>query len=265
MFQKKYRSIAKITMQNTMAYRFNYFISLISSLIFILAMFYLWKSIYAGRTELAGFTWDQMKAYLFITFLTNSLVSWYSETGISRKILDGSVAMDLLKPLNFQKARLAETLGSSIVEGLIGAIFVTIFVILFAGVLVPDNAFTIVLFAISLVISLVLKFSIVYIFSLLCFWTTSAVGIAWSRAAITNLFSGALIPLTFFPDWLKALASILPFQGIVYIPASIYLGKIQGVEAVQMLCLQLFWVFVLWMVGKIMWNWAVRQVTIHGG
>jgi ABC-2 type transport system permease protein len=264
-FRKKYRSIAKITMQNTMAYRFNYVISLIASFIFILSMFYLWKSIYAGRTELASFTWGEMKTYLFITFLSNTLISWYSETRISRKILDGSVAMDLLKPIDFQKARLAETFGSSLVEGWIGALMVTIFIVLYAGILIPENVLTGILFVISLIVSLAIKFGVVYIFSLLCFWTTSAVGIAWSRAAITNLLSGALVPLTFFPAWLESIAYALPFQGIVYVPASIYLGKVQGAEAIQMLSLQLFWVVVLWMIGKLMWNWAVRQVTIHGG
>ncbi|MGQ4668691.1 ABC transporter permease [Metabacillus halosaccharovorans] len=265
MIKKKYLSIAKVTMQNTMAYRFNYIISLLSSFIFILSMFYLWKSIYADKTELAGFTWEQMKTYLFITFLSNTLVSWYSETRISRKILDGSVAMDLLKPIDFQKARLSETIGSSLVEGFIAAIMISIFVVLFAGIILPKDLWTALLFIFSLVISLGIKFGIVYLFSLLCFWTTSSIGIAWSRAAITNLFSGALIPLTFFPEWLKSIAYALPFQGIVSIPASIYLGKLEFINAFQLIGLQVFWMIGLWLLGKLMWNFAVRQITIHGG
>lgn len=265
MIKKKYLSVAKVTMQNTLAYRFNYVMTLVASFIFILSMFYLWKSIYVGRTELAGFTWDQMKTYLFITFLSNTLVSWYSETRISRKIIDGSVAMDLVKPIDFQKARLSETIGSSLVEGWIAAIIITIFIVIYGGILIPGDTLTIILFLFSLIISLGIKFGIVYAFSLLCFWTTSSMGIAWSRAAITNLFSGALIPLTFFPEWLQSLSYALPFQGIVFIPASIFLGKIHGMEIIQLIGLQLFWVIVLWIVGKLIWNWAVRQVTIHGG
>jgi len=85
------------------------------------------------------------------------------------------------------------------------------------------------------------------------------------RAAVTNLFSGALVPLSFFPGWLKSVALLLPFQGIVHTPASIYLGRIGGMELVHYLGVQLFWVAVLWFVGKRMWHRAVRQVTIHGG
>lgn len=265
MFKKQYISMMKIMMQNTMAYRFNYFISLIASFIFILTMFYLWRSIFDGNSELAGFTWEDMKTYLFITFLSNTLISWYSETRISGKIRDGSVAMDLLKPVDFQKARLAETIGSSLVEGWIGVLMVLIFIISFSGIKPPEDVISLILFIISLIISLGIKFGIVYIFSLLCFWTTNNMGVAWSRAAITNLFSGALIPLDFFPAWLASIAFILPFQGIVYIPASIYLGNFQFIESLMMVGLQLFWFILLWLFGKLMWNWAVRQVTIHGG
>lgn len=90
-------------------------------------------------------------------------------------------------------------------------------------------------------------------------------GIAWMRAAITNFFSGALVPLAFFPGWLEKLSLLLPFQGIVYIPASIYLGRLEGLQALQSVGLQLLWIIVLWLGARLMWNWAVRQVTINGG
>lgn len=264
--KKKYVSIARASMQNVIAYRFNYIITLISSFIFILSMFYLWKAIYAGSDSIGGYSWVEMKTYLFITYLTNILLSWYSETKISGKILDGSVSMDLLKPIDFHNARLAETVGTSIFEGWVGAIFIATYIIIFSGILLPQNGIIgVLLFVISLIFSLLIKFGIVYVFGLLCFWTSSGLGIVWSRVAITNLFSGALVPLTFFPDWLKSIALVLPFQGIVYIPASIYLGRAQTEEAIQLVGLQMLWIIVLWIAGKLIWRWAVRQVTIFGG
>ncbi len=265
MIKKKYISLAKTTMQNTIAYRSAYLISLTASFIFVMSMFYLWRAIYADRGELAGYTWDQMKAYLFVTFLTNSLLSWYSETRISWKIISGDVAMDLLKPLDFQKARIAETVGSSLFEGGVAIVMIGIVLLFTQGILLPANGIAWGLFILSLAASLLIKFGIVYIAGLLCFWTSSAFGIAWGRAAITNLFSGALVPLAFFPGWLERIALLLPFQGIVYIPASIYLGHLTGLQALQHIGLQLVWVGILWGCGKVMWSFAVRQVTIHGG
>jgi ABC-2 type transport system permease protein len=265
MIKRKYITLAKITMQNVVAYRFTYFISLLGSLIFIVAMFYLWKAIFDNRETLSGFSWNEMKAYIFVTFLTNSLISWYSETRISRRIISGDVAMDLLKPLDFQKARVAETIGASLIEGCMAAVIICVVLLLTGAIPLPGTWLAALLFLLSLVASLLIKFGLVYLAGLLCFWTASGIGIAWMRAAVTNFFSGALVPLAFFPGWLERTAQMLPFQGIVYIPASIYLGKIEGMAAVQQIGIQWVWVVALWVAGKWMWRGAVKQVTIHGG
>ncbi|WP_228101054.1 ABC transporter permease [Paenibacillus donghaensis] len=262
---RKYIKLAQVSMQNVIAYRFTYFISLLGSLIFVIAMFYLWQAIFDQREQLSGFTWEQMKAYIFITYLTNSLISWYSETSISRKIIKGDVAMDLLKPLDFQKARIAETAGASLMEGCIAAIMIAALLLSTKSMVMPDSLQSGVLFILSLALSVFIKFGIIYLASLFCFWTANGIGVAWMRAALTNFFSGALIPFAFFPEWLAGISRLLPFQGIVHIPASIYLGKAIGLEAWGQIGIQIFWGIVLWTLGKWLWVWAVRQVTINGG
>lgn len=265
MFKKKYISICKVSMENTLAYRSSFIINISAGLFSALSLFYLWHAIYNGRAELNGYSWNQMKTYLLITFITNTLLSWYSETAISKKILDGSVAMDLLKPLDFRKARLAETIGSSVLESMTAIVFGSIILLVYKGILIPENILTWLAFIVSLLFSVLTKFSIIYIFCLLCFWTSGHMGLAVARAAITNFFSGALVPLSFFPGWLETLAQKLPFKGIVSIPASIYLQQTQGIAMLQALAFQLIWLIVLWLIGKLIWTRAIRQVTIFGG
>lgn len=45
----------------------------------------------------------------------------------------------------------------------------------------------------------------------------------------------------------------------------IFLQQADTWESLRLIGIQLFWGAGLWMAGKAMWNWAVRQVTIHGG
>ncbi|MFC5468560.1 ABC transporter permease [Cohnella suwonensis] len=258
-------SLANRSMQNAFAYRMSYFLTFASNVIGFIALYALWEAIYDGREQLAGMSWDQMKAYLLITFMANSLLSWYSESAIANKVLDGSVAADLLKPLDFQKARLAETIGSTAVEGGITVIILCVIAATLSGIPVPHSLETWALFLFSLFGSFAVKFGVVYIAGLLCFWSTGSFGIIWSRIAITNLLSGATIPLTFFPGWLEKLALYLPFQGIVYTPASIYMGYVDSKEALQWIALQWAWAIGLWFAGKGIWSWAVRKITIHGG
>ncbi|MRN54334.1 ABC transporter permease [Paenibacillus monticola] len=262
---KKYSSITNRSLQNVLAYRTSYVITFLSNFVNLLAIYFLWQGIFNGRASVGGYTWDQMRTYLLITFLANSVLSWYSETAISGKILDGSVAADLLKPIDFQSARFAETLGTSLLEGGMSTVLIGIFILFTSGVNFPHSPLVYVLFALSLLGAMLVKFGVVYLAALLCFWSTGSMGIVWARIAVTNLLSGALVPLAFFPDWLERVALLLPFQSIIHTPTVIFLEQATAWESLSLIGVQCFWGIALWIAGKCMWNWAVRQVTIHGG
>lgn len=262
---KKYRSIMNRSLQNVLAYRTSYIITFLANTINLLAIYFLWQGIFSGREVVGGYTWDQMKTYLLVTFLANSVLSWYSETAISGKILDGSVAVDLLKPIDFQSARFSETLGSSLMEGTMSVILLALFSLFLSGITLPHSMLVYLLFVFSLLGAILVKFGVVYLAALLCFWSTGSMGIVWTRIALTNLLSGALVPLAFFPDWLERLALLLPFQSIIHTPTMIFLEQADTLESLKLIGLQWFWGVTLWIAGKAMWNWAVRQVTIHGG
>ena len=263
---KKYLSLFKAAVQDCLAYRSSYVFNILAKFVSLITIFYIWKALFNGLGALNGYTWAQMKTYLFVTFGVNALISWYSESRISHRIRDGSVAMDLLKPMDFQKAQLAGTLGGSAAEVAVSLAFCVVLLPLFGGVSLPPDTLHGVCFSISVIFSFLIKFNVVYIFSLLCFYTTSSLGIRWARGAITDLFSGALIPITFFPGPLLVLSRILPFQGVVFIPVSIYMGTVGSLtDILRSLCFQAIWAAALWFLGKAFWRVAVRQVTILGG
>jgi ABC-2 type transport system permease protein len=118
---------------------------------------------------------------------------------------------------------------------------------------------------VSLLLGVLTRFLVIYIVSLLCFWTLNWLGLHWTHTAVTNLFSGALIPLQFFPDGLRAIAMALPFQAIINTPLLIYLGEIQGSGILPAMGLQAFWIFALWAIGALMWGPCVRALEIQGG
>ena len=172
---------------------------------------------------------------------------------------------DLLLPVDFQWARIAETLGAVAAQG-VPALLVTVLVgVAFSGVLPPPGFGAGLGAALALALGVVLKCAIVYASALACFWTTSYVGIAWARAALTNLFSGALIPLAFFPSGVAATLRWLPFAGITDTPARIYLGQLTGTDALLAVALEAAWTVALLALGRGIWRAATREVSIHGG
>src|SRR5438128_747954 len=87
--RKAYRSLCISGLQTALAYRGSFLVNLVAHLFLIVSLLYVWKAIYATQNSLAGYTWEDMKAYLLVTTVANGLVSWYTETAMSSKILDG--------------------------------------------------------------------------------------------------------------------------------------------------------------------------------
>jgi ABC-2 type transport system permease protein len=261
---KKYISLMKASIQQTTAYRSNFIMSILVTVLLFVSSFFLWKSVFVGKETVSIYSWESMKGYLLVAFICNTLLSWYSESSISRKILDGSVAMDLIKPYNFYFARLSETVGSSVFEALV-IVITSAILIMTLQIPVPKDIITWLYFILSIILALIIKFGIVYLFSMLVFITSSYMGIQWARAAITNLFSGGLVPLVFFPDWCREIFSYMPFRYIVSFPASIFLNQASVSQMNNEFLKEVLWILLLFVLGKGLFTVSIRKITIYGG
>jgi ABC-2 type transport system permease protein len=93
----------------------------------------------------------------------------------------------------------------------------------------------------------------------------SILGLLRAKYFLLELFSGLLIPISFFPQIFQDIFSLMPFQYISYIPVLIYLGKVSGMGILKALLVQVFWVFALLALGDALWRWSSRKITIQGG
>jgi ABC-2 type transport system permease protein len=262
--RRAYRKLASVALQQTIAYRAGFFLGLLGPMFFMVAMLYLWRSL-LGNGARAGFSWGEMRGYLVVAFICGNLVSMWTDFSISNRIRDGSVALDLAKPIDYQRARLAETLGVAVFELssalLVGGVAVAIFGL-------PElehRTWSVLLFPLSLLLVIPLKFCISYVTGLACFWTQNYFGVSMARQAVTNLLSGALAPLVFFPGWFQTLAAWLPFRAIASTPALILLGKKTGMDAVLLVAEQAGWVVVLVLGSRFIFSLAIRKLTVQGG
>lgn len=261
---RKYFKIFNCGVQDASAYRGNLIVGVLSNFIITAVMFYIWKVIYETNVIIDNYNWEDMKIYLFISFICNSTLSWSAETKISKKIITGELTSDLIKPMGFMSMTFFETAGAGVPVSMISILIMSI-VAIFMKIQMPTNPIVYFMFIISLVFSFVINFFISFICALLCFWTENYFGITKSKQVIVNFFSGALIPLTMMPGVLQKIAYALPFQGIVYIPSSIFMESTVGRDAMYLILSQIVWCIVLYIVQVILWRCAIKKVVINGG
>jgi ABC-2 type transport system permease protein len=248
---------------SALTYRTNFLLGLGGVLFQLVALLAVWR-VLLRDSSVQGFTWPQMQAYLLVAFASGTLVSLLGDFRMAFRIQSGLVALDLVKPVDYQRARFAETLGGVWIElvvvGLVGGVTLA-----FTGGAVTPRPAALVLFLCSMLLVIPLKFLIVYTSTLACFWTQSFIGVQWARLAVMNLLSGALIPLAYLPGWLATIAQWSPFAGLTSTPALIFIGRIDMERGLLLVAVQLGWVIVLWFGARLVWRAAVRQLVVNGG
>ena len=97
------------------------------------------------------------------------------------------------------------------------------------------------------------------------FYSNSIWGMQILRKSVTSIFSGIIAPITLFPQWFQVIANILPFKDLVYTPINIWLGNITMQEILFVIIKQIIWGIILYIVSKLFFNHAVKNITINGG
>lgn len=97
-----YLTFLKKSYMQKYEYRANTVINIIGTLISLLVMVSIWTSLYEGNNEIKGITLNDMIIYVSVSALVSTLI--YSNIGniIGRKITDGSISTDMIKPVRFK-------------------------------------------------------------------------------------------------------------------------------------------------------------------
>jgi len=263
--RQKYLALTLTAFQRAITYRGTTFLNIISQLILVAVLYYLWQTVFAARAEIAGYSWQEMRTYIVISYAIGTLISFYSMARMTSGVRTGEIATDLIRPVDYLGMQLAQTFGAALIEGLLSGAIAVVLGVFLIQITLPYSLVAMLLFLASVWLGFLIKFLISFLVALLCFRTLNAVGLIWAQTAVIQLLSGALVPLQFFPDWLRTLALATPFGGIVYTPLTIYLGKVQGSAAWQALAVQALWALALWGLARLLWAPSVRALDIQGG
>lgn len=260
---KPYLAHARATALSALAYRASFLLSLGGVAFQLIALLAVWRVLLADG-PVGGFDWPHMRAYLVVAFASGTLVGTFVDFRMSHRIRSGLVALDLVKPVDYQRARFAETVGGVWIE-VVAVVVVVAVTVAVGGALDTPPGPMFALFATSMVLLVPLKFAVSYLSTLACFWTENFVGVLWARQALTGLLSGALVPLVYFPGWLATAAQWSPFAGLTSTPALIFIGQASGTHAILLVATQLGWVLAMWFGARALFRRGLRRLTVNGG
>ncbi len=238
------------------------------NLLDLAAKIFLWTAIFnnANSEVLSGFTLELMIVYVIATQIVFHLTFLNPQFEISEDIRMGTIAMKFIKPISYRLQILFSSLGQTLGEFIFGVAPITVIFCFYLSIAdISLSISSVILFVVSVIVSYVINFLIAFTFGIIVFYTKNGFGIMQLKEVVFLLFSGALIPIDFYPQTLKAVIDFLPFKQVVYVPIAILIGRLEGLEAIKAIALQVGWIFIIFLVFNFIWKNAIKKVVVQGG
>ena len=260
-----YLPIARAAYMVGLVYRFGFLFSIVGNFVYLGVAYYLWRSIYRHSDTIRGLTFNETFLYIGLGSAVFILLKTYTDWYIHYEIREGLISMYLIKPMDYQLYALFANLGSLLMN-LTAITIPTALIMLFVFKVKFTIGPGLFLFPVSLFLAFLVSFSIDYFIGLFGFYSESVWGLSTTKEIIVTVFSGALIPLQFFPEAILNVLYWLPFQAIYHMPLMMITRPNQGWDVyLPMLLVQAGWAVVLFILARLFYNQAVKVLRIAGG
>lgn len=258
----KYAYMFKIGLNNATNYVYDY----IGSQLFILIILYifieLWSIPFGNQNIINGFTYSSTIWYLLMTesiWISN----YHINETITKDVRSGDIVYKLNKPysvvLYYFTEYISNTLLSFVSVFVLGSIFISFFV----GFL-DFNYFHVLLTFISIGLALILGFLFLAIIGLIAFFLEQTEAFRWLYAKIVFILGGMMIPIDFFPQWLKTISAYLPFAFVTYYPAKLFVSFNYNLFW-KTLIAQLSYIILLSILVSVIYYYCKKRVEVNGG
>ena len=232
--------------------------------VFGLMQAYVLLALFRHRTHVGSYDARDTVTYVWLAQALIMTVNVFGWDELALRIRDGSIATDLARPLNPQRYWLAFDLGRAPYHFLFRGLPPMVLGGLVFDLRYPSAGLGLA-FLVSLALAVVVSFGFRFLYNVAAFWLTEHRGVLRLSVTVALFFSGMIVPLTFFPGWLAAVAHVLPFASIVQVPIDVYLGKHTGSGLVDVLAVQAAWAAALLALGQLALVRGMRKLVIQGG
>lgn len=257
-------TLAVRTAQGQVAYRAAVAISLLSNALAFVVLVSVWRAALGHSGGRAGFSQEQLIAYVAFSFIINFSVSVMADARFGSRILSGVVLFDLVRPMGCMWMQLGQAFGAFLGKLLPLTVMIAVALGALGTIALPASFTNLLLSVLSLLLAFMVNFGIEYLAAQLLFMTTHFYGVVAARMAVHAVFSGLYAPLAFFPDYIQKVAYVMPFRHVIETPLLIYWDRAGPDSGLSLLGQQLAWAMALLVVAHLLLSRFLRRLTING-
>lgn len=247
---------------SVLEYRAQIVIWMTNSLLMV-TMMLVWLGV-SSSGAVNGFSSADFIAYFIVGWVVRNLTAVWASWELDYRIREGRLSPMLLRPLHPIHHDIAIHLAE---KGLRALIVLPIAALVFW--LTPDaplrlDLFTLFAFSVSVFLAWLIKFMIDFLLGMLAFWISQASAFFEVFYGLTLVLTGAIAPLSMFPETIQSALQWSPFPYMLSFPTEIAIGRVYGEALVFGFAMQGFWALVGTAAAFVMWKIALRSYTAVG-
>ena len=260
---RKYWAIFKTQVVNSLAYPGELIGRSLMIIPFMWIFNQLWRVTFAaaGTDRLNGLTVHDTLWYLMLAETIELARPPLART-IAENVKDGSIAYLLNKPYDFMLYQFSASMGETMFRAIMNALVGGAVVWWLAGPPPDPRGWPLALVAV--IGAWVLHFCVNAMIGLAAFVAEDVAPFVWIYQKFAFIFGGLIIPLDFYPGWLKTLSMFMPFSSMVWGPSHLFVQP-SLISFVQIVGLQLAWIVVLGLLLLLVYRRGLQALTVNGG
>lgn len=212
-------------------------------------------------SQLISYVWLSQSLYALINL-------WYKDKEIINMIKTGNVAYELCRPQDLYFMWASKILGerlSQVALRFLPVILVAVILPKPYNLVLNTTLPTLLLFLVSMILSSILMTVLVLLYHIICLFTLDEKGVVNIFVVVSDILSGLIIPVPFFPEFLQNISNILPFMYISDFPIRIFVGNIGHMQGLIGIVVQIIWIIILVVIGRLLIKKALKKAVIQGG
>lgn len=262
---RAYIQVCKTQIIRNLTYKFEVYGNVLLQNVIMIAGACFWNALFAGGGTVKGMDRDTMLVYTVVSSMISVLLTTNVEHRIMQAVEKGTIAIDLMRPVNVFGVFFAEDAASVISRFFQNLLPILIVGSLFVRIPKPASVRSFLLFLVSLLLAFGINWLLACMFGMLSFWAVSMDALYQVKKHLIRLLSGSIIPLCFFPERLSELLNLLPFACLYQMPLDLYIGNYDMARLQRSFLVQGVWFVVLLLLFFLLQRRVLHRVMIQGG
>lgn len=260
LFVNTFAAFVRIAFKSNFAYRSSVLMGFLGSIFSIIVQIAIWQYVFRKDTAMSLY----MTAYVVLSQFIRIMHKNDISSKIGYNVASGNFVIDLIKPVDTNMTYWSMSMGTMLADIFtMGLPILLIFS--FAFVYIKFSLTKVVAFLTICIMNCILLRLMYILIGYLAFIVIEIWPFSRMLEDTIRFFSGAIIPIAFFPDWLKFISEVLPFHLIYSFPIRIILEELPVHELVSNILLIGLWCFAFFSMLFLVYKRAIWHSVVQGG